>query len=242
MPVRWSVRSLLFIFALTLVFMFFGVSAGTAEVLPVLSASDPGPEKIGLQVWSDLSSGEAPTEGDRLIITLQAADDGYLTIIGALSDGTTMVLFPNEKQPNNAIYANITYTFFGDDSPAHLRFGGSVAASRLLFFINSKQVALDWSKINNGKRLVRIPPTSVDEIKILTDAIAAISKDDKFNRIELPIGTDGKGRDFELIQPAEPSGKRPPKHVPGTLETKRPGTVTGTQGVTDKSKDTLKTE
>jgi hypothetical protein len=200
--------------------------------LNLLSIGEPGPKRIGLQVWGDSEAADTLREGDRLTFTLQAEEDGYLTILGLSADGTATILFPNRKQPDNSIKGGMVETFFGDDSLVQLKLGGKVPGSWLVFYVNSKNMGVNWSKMGGGGQWVKIAPSSEKNTELLREALADMSKDERFNRVIVPVQTgSGQGLDLEPVEFVPPFGEKPLKRLPGTIDTKRPGTTTGTQGI-----------
>ena len=236
-------RVALILFAVPLMFAAIISSAFGKETvlsesaLAILPSNAPGPKKIPFELWTEAESSAALREGDNLIFTLQAGDDATLTVIGLLSDGTAMILFPNQLQPDNKIKGGAVYTFFGEDSPLMLRVGKKVPGSWLVFILNTSGVTVDWSKIGAGDLAVRIKASSDKEVQGLKEALAVLADDEKFNCVIVPIESlSREGFDMQLMKP-ESTGKPHYKRLPSTLDSRRPGTVTGSQGYGDKPEE-----
>lgn len=75
--------------------------------------------EIGLSVWIDKL---VPSAGDLVTIRSEADTDCYLTLISIDSQGKATVLFPNDFQRDNIVYANNTFSIPGPDAPYQLRF------------------------------------------------------------------------------------------------------------------------
>jgi hypothetical protein len=204
----------------------------------LLSIGDPGPKKIVLQVWGDPESASDLREGDRLTFTLQTEEDACLTIAGVTADGTATILFPNSKQPDNSLKGGTVLTIFADDSPVQLEVGKKVPGSWIVFYANSKKGRVDWSKMGGGGQWVRIAPTAEKSRATLKEALGEMAKDERFNKVILPVETaPGEGFELKPRESAPTDGKKPPKRLPGTLDSQKPGTTTGTQGVRERPND-----
>lgn len=238
--IRGAVGFVAFVCVLSVV----GVNLSTAgqsgipqPVQELLSIGEPGPKKIGLQVWGDPESANDLREGDRLSFTLQAEDDGYITIVALMADGTATILFPNAKQPDNSIKGDAVSTVFGDDSPVQLELGTRGSGSWIVFYVTSEKMAVDWSRMGEGGQWVKISPTAAEERRgDLRQVLAGLAKSERFNRLVLPIETaPGQGFELKPMESAPTSGKKPLKRMPGSVDTKRPGTTTGTQGIREQA-------
>lgn len=75
--------------------------------------------EIGLSVWIDKL---LPAAGDLVIVQSEADTDCYLTLISIDATGKATVLFPNDFERDNLIYANRTLRIPGPDAPYQLRF------------------------------------------------------------------------------------------------------------------------
>ncbi len=202
----------------------------------LLSIGQPKPSAIGLRVWTDKEAGKPFKKGDRLIITVQADRNAYLTVVCISSRGNVTVLVPNKDNRNGLLKKGEPYTLFGDDSRLRLTLGKQINKPGLVFYLSSKPPRLDSFKRSKQTGLYTIARDSGKEIKALKGVIEEASREEGFNRVLFSATGNGK-KYFEVRLKEGPErlmgGARPmiQKKLPTSIDSTPPETVTGVQGV-----------
>ncbi len=201
----------------------------------LLSIGQPQPSAIGLRVWTNKEPGEAFKEGERLIITIQADRNAYLTALCISAQGNVIVLFPSKESRNDPIEKGKPYTLFGDDSDLRLKLGKKIDKPTLVFYLSPNPPALDSLKTSKESGLYTIAGDSRKDIKALKEALEAVAREEGFNRVLFSAAEDGK-KYFEVKLTEGPGrlmgGARPLlKKLPTSVDSTPPETVTGVQGV-----------
>jgi len=209
-----------------------GGSDRVNESLGLLSAERPGRNPIGLRVWTDKEPAERFTTGERITINFHADSRGYLAVVSASSAGNITILFPNRERQDNMIRKGKIYTLFGDDSRLRLILGNKTGDAKLAIYISSTPFKLDPLKAGEGQECVTIAPDASAEIRILKEKLRTMAKGKGFNRVFLSF-KGGAGESFEInpVPASRMKGKGKLKRLPTAVESEKPGTVTGVQGV-----------
>jgi hypothetical protein len=207
--------------------------------LELLSVGQPKPSAIGLRLWTNKEPGQAIQEGDRLIVTVQADRNAYLTALCISAEGNVTILFPGRETRDSLLEKGKPYTLFGDDSELRLKLVKKIDTPRLVFYVSAKRPTLDSFKLSKQTGLVTIAGDSGAEIKALKEALEAVAGEEGFNRI-LPSAT-GDGKEYFEVKLTEGPGRlmggaRPiQKKLPTSVDSTPPETVTGVQGVKPES-------
>jgi hypothetical protein len=201
----------------------------------LLSIGQPTPSAIGLRVWTSKETGESFKPGDRLIITVQADRNAYLTALCVSSQGNVIVLFPSKENPSGLIEKGKPYTLFGDDSDLRLTLGKKLDKPGLVFYLSPTQPSLDSLKTSKETGMVTLARDSAKEIQVLKGALQKVAGEDGFNRVFFP-STGEAMENFEVKLTAGPErlmgGRRPmQKKLPTSVDSTPPETVTGVQGI-----------
>jgi hypothetical protein len=201
----------------------------------LLSIGQLKPSAIGLRVWTESDSSQVFREGSRLIISVQASRDAYLTALSVSSTGDVSIIFPNKHTPDPFVQKGETYTLFGDDSPVRLTLGNLTDTPRLALYVSSQKLKLEGLTPSKQTGVITIPAKSTDAMKSLKTALEAAATGEGFNRVVVSPMEDGKHH-FEIVVTRGSGrlmgGERPTiKKLPTSVESAPPETVTGVQGV-----------
>jgi hypothetical protein len=192
------------------------------------SIGAPGPKAINFKVWTDKPKGADFKPGDRAIIHMTVEREGYMTILSFSSDGSVTLVSPSEALPETEVQPGMLYTLFGDDYPVRMTFGDKSGDAKVIVYLSPTPFVLAPLEIPTGKKLLVIPPTAHEEMRILRDKLISLAKNESFNRTILRFPNEtGQGLDVR-IKPL--IGKMAPKRIPGGLESTPPETLTGTAG------------
>jgi hypothetical protein len=223
-----------FLWAVSVCALCVGVSSySCAEVqgIPgVLATLQPGPQAIPLKVWSDKEPGASFQEGERIVITFQAAQPAYLTILSCSSTGDVVILFPNKEHSDNFIERERPYNLFGDDSTLRLSVGREYVRGGLILCLSPKPISLDSLQAPEHQWLT-IPANANKQIETLRTMVQNMAKDPGFNKVLVPIPGSRRENREVIVSVAPDQGRATrPKGLPGAVESSEPEVVTGSAG------------
>jgi hypothetical protein len=108
--------------------------AANTKVLP----SAPG---FGLRLWTNKPDGRF-LEGERLIVSVSPARDGYLKLDYFQADGTVVHLVPNLFRGQAFVKAGQTYTFGDDASPEHFVIQGPYGDEAVKAILSARPIEI----------------------------------------------------------------------------------------------------
>jgi hypothetical protein len=187
---------------------------------PLLSVGNPGPKAVDLKVSTAKPQPDASGKPAPSVIHLEAPAKAYVTAVYVSSNGDVIVVFPNKESPDNLLVSGKQYTLFGPDSRVQLKKSKVVKDAKMVFFVSSKPFLLDPLKVAPGDVFLTIPHSSESEQKVLLSKIEEMSKDESFNR-----------KAIDLESAVKPVIRLDVMGVDEGITSRKPGTVTGTQGV-----------
>jgi len=189
----------------------------------VLAVGQAGEKAIDLKVWTQKAKDDKSHEGIPAVVRVRASEKAYLTSIYISPQGDAIILLPNKDSEESVLMPDQEYTLFGPESRIKLKESDTGKNASIVFFVSSAPFMLDSLKSAPGDSFIRIPQSSVEEMKILTERLEALSKDPGFNRKVLVLAGGAK-KDSRLDLMG----------LPTDVKSAKPMGVTGVQGLKNK--------
>jgi hypothetical protein len=187
---------------------------------PTIFIGKIGPDAIALDAQMVRLPKKNSDQGEPVALKLKVAKEAYATILYHSSKGDVTVLLPNVETPNNLLKPEKEYTFFGLDSNIRLTLGTKRANTKIICYVSTKPIKLSLSKLPTGHVFLTIPRTSTGEMDDLKKQIAEVAATKGFNRRVLSMeGPEAANVDLKMMG------------IPKAIKSKKPGTVTGVQGL-----------
>lgn len=186
----------------------------------ILNVGEPGPRAIGLTIRTDTPEGQPLKAGDSVVLHVKASRECYIAAIYISAHGDAVILFPNDKTPDNFVKPDKEYTLFGKDSGISLKVGDKMKQGHIVFFASSQPFNTNPLKAVDGKACVTVAPRADEDIRVLKSKIDTLAKDEGFNKIVLQLKAEGaKGNSFNLMG------------LPSSVSSDKPEGITGVQGL-----------
>ncbi len=185
-----------------------------------------GPKSIDVKITAQKTGGGPVGKDDLVSVQVTPSARAYITAIYISPEGDAVVVFPNKKTTDNLLAPGKDYTIVSPDSGLKLGFSPTTDKGKIVVYVSSKQLMLDPLKAEQGQEFIVIPRDATKEMQTLADKIAALSKDETFNR--------------KLITPkslAQPGQGDSIMGLPGGVASSQPESVAGVQGIKTKIKD-----
>jgi hypothetical protein len=185
-----------------------------------------GPKSIDVKITAQKPGGGPVGKDDPVSVQVTPSARAYVTAIYISPVGDAVVVFPNKKTTDNLLAPGKDYTIVSPDSGLKLGFSSTADKGKIVVYVSSKQLMLDPLKAEQGQEFIVIPRDAAKEMQTLADKIAALSKDETFNR--------------KLITPkslAQPGQGDSIMGLPGGVASSQPESVAGVQGIKTKIKD-----
>jgi hypothetical protein len=199
-------------------------AAGLGHKLATIGKT--GPKAIDVKISAQKPGGGPVGKDDPMSVKLTTTARAYVTAIYVSPEGDAVVVFPSKKNPDNLVIPGKDYTIVTPDSGLKLGFSPTTDKGKIVVLVSSKQMELDPLKPAEDQEFIVIPGNAVNEMENLANKIAALSKDETFNR--------------KLITPkslAQPGQGDSIMGLPGGVSSSQPESVAGVQGVKNKIKD-----
>ena len=184
------------------------------------------PKAIDVKITAHKPGGGPVGKDDPVTVQLTPSARAYVTAIYISPEGDAVVVFPNKKVGDNLLEPGKDYTIVSPDSGLKLGFSQTADKGSIVVYVSSKQLVLDPLKAAENQEFIVIPHDAAQEMETLANKIAALSKDETFNR--------------KLITPnslAAPGQGDSIMGLPGGVASSQPESVAGVQGVKNKIKD-----
>ncbi len=186
---------------------------------PLLAIGKIEPEAIHLEARTENVEGAASEKGEPIVLKLKVAKKAYVTVFFLSPKGDATLLFPNSESRNNLLEPGQEYTLFGENSRIKLIVGGNRGDAKIVCFVSSAPVEIDARKIAGAKPFIAIPHSSVREMEEVANSVRTAAAKEGFNRQIVPLkAEEASGLIPKLMGP------------PKAVKSRKPGTVTGTQG------------
>ena len=127
---------------------------------------------------------------------------------------------PTKKTTDNQLAPGKEYTIVSPDSGLKSGFSPTEDKDKIVVYVSSKQLILHSLKAEQDQEFIVIPHDAAKEMQTLANKIAALSKDETFNRKLITRKT--------LAQPGQGDSIMA---LPKSVESARPADVTGGVGV-----------
>lgn len=197
------------------------VSGGGGQQL--LSVGQAGAKAVDLKVWTDKAKDDQAKLGAPAVVRVKASEKAYLTSIYVSPNGDAIVLLPNRDLEDSLILPDKEYTLFGPECQVKLKESDTAKDAKIVFYVSSMPLKTDGLTIPPGEPFIRIPQSSTDQIKILTERLEALAKDPGFNRKVLALNSgEKKASRLDLMG------------LPTDVKSAKPMGVTGVQGLKTK--------
>lgn len=186
---------------------------------------EAGSKAIDIKISAQKPGGGAPGKDDPVSVLLTPSARAYITAIYISPEGDAVVVFPNKKVSDNLVAPGKEYTIVSPDCGLKLGFSPTEDKGKIVVYVSSKQLILDPLKAEQDQEFIVIPHDAAKEMQTLANKIAALSKDETFNR--------------KLITPktlAQPGHGDSIMGLPKGIESTQPESVAGVQGVKSKIK------
>ncbi|MEW6348132.1 MAG: DUF4384 domain-containing protein [Thermodesulfobacteriota bacterium] len=125
--------------------------------------------------------------GDRVIITLEAPRELYLTVLHVSDSGDVTIFYPDKEKAETAVAAGEKLVLFGPKSNAQLVAGKELSKGGTVAFVSPRQFSVALMRFFQGKQWMEISGTAERDLKLLKEKLEIICRDKGFNRIEIPI-------------------------------------------------------
>ena len=183
-----------------------------------------GPDAIALEARMVRLPTKPSDQGEPLALKLKVAEEAYVTILYFSSKGDVTVLLPNVETPGNLLKPDKEYTFFGADSSIRLALGTKRANTKIVCYVSTKPIKLTLSNPPKGHVFLTIPRSSTGEIEELKKQVADVATTKGFNRSVLSMdGPEAASVDLKMMG------------ISKAIKSRKPGTVTGVQGLKENS-------
>ena len=198
-------------------------AAGAGHELAVIG--EAGAKAIDIKISAQKHGGGAPGKDDPVSVVITPSAPAYVTAIYISPEGDAVVLFPNKKTTDNQLAPGKDYTIVSPDSGLKSGFSPTEDKDKIVVYVSSKQLILHPLKAEQDQEFIVIPHDAAKEMQTLANKIAALSKDETFNRKLITRKT--------LAQPGQGDSIMA---LPKSVESVRPADVTGGVGVKTKIK------
>lgn len=198
-------------------------SAGSGYML--LDVGKAGSKAIEVNIGAKKSEPVASGKEEPVSVMLNPQSRAYVTALYISPQGDATVVFPNKKAPDNLLTPGKDYTIVSPDCGLKLGFSPSANKGKIVVYISPQPIELDQPKSEGSEDYVTIPHTDVNAINALAGRIAAISKDDQFNKKVITSETLSRLGQGDSIM-----------GLPGGVVSSQPESVAGVQGVKGKIK------
>ena len=200
--------------------------AQAAEVGPekvnrsLLSVGQISKHPISIRIRTTKSADATPGPGSLMVVHVEVSRRASLAVVYQSLDSHPMVIFPNATSPDSWLEPGKEYALFDSASCVQLGMNTAARDPRLTFYVSSVPFTLEPKKISTGEAVVKVPIFPPKDIALLTEKLEAMSHGEGFNRKTLTI-EDGAAPFVRIDVMALPRG----------IRSKKPGTVTGSQGI-----------
>jgi hypothetical protein len=205
----------------------------------LLTIGKPLDTAVGAKLWTDKTPGDTFRSGERLIVSLEADRDAYLTVLSVSPQGSVSVVFPNQDVPDGRVAKGQPNTLFGDDSSVRLSLGRKAEKGGLVFYLTLRPLTVGTVAAGTKKSYVTLGPDAQKQMQVIKEQLEVAAKDASFNRLN-PSFRDASGaelqikaRESERLMGVKPYQKKLPPPVEGTP----PEPLTGVQGIKTDPKD-----
>ncbi len=194
----------------------------------LLFLGKPGPNAISLKISVGHGKKDSFRFGEAMALDFRASRQCYVIALNVTASGDVSVIVPSGEAPDNRILPDREYTLFGPNSRVKLTADDVLKDAKIVIYACSRPINLDPLKVPPGEQITGISGSSAEQMRILTEKIKDLSRDDGFNCEILFVKPTGDSAvslvGIGLPLPERAKSAAPPKSV-------KPGGVTGGQGV-----------
>ncbi len=165
--------------------------------LSLLHVGELKAEAVKLRVSTNAPAQGFYSPGDRVIITLEAPRELYLTVLHVSDSGDVTILYPDKDKTETAVPAGEKRVLFGAKSNSYLVAGKELAKGGTVAYVSPRQFNIALMRFFQGKQWMEIPAAAERDVKLLKEKLEIVSKDKGFNRIEIPV-KDKSGKNLAL--------------------------------------------
>jgi hypothetical protein len=198
-------------------------ATGAGHKLAVIGAA--GSNAIDVKISAQKPGGGAPGKDDPVSVLLTPSARAYITAVYISPQGDAVVVFPNKKISDNLVTPGKDYTIVSPDCGLKLGFSPTSNKGKIVVYVSSQPIPLDPFKAPEGEDFITISHDDAKDMEVLANKVAAISKDDHFNRkIITPDNLARPGQGDSIMG------------LPAGVASTQPESVAGVQGVKSKIK------